>query len=209
MRCTQCSQIVKPVAAIDIDGTLGNYHDHFRFFASGYVGRALRSGYDGSTEFDYWLGLEKAMYREAKLAYRQGGLKRTMTVYDGASRLVKTLRASGVEIWIATTRPFLRLDNIDPDTRHWLERNGIEYDGLIYGEDKYAQLTSIVDKERIVAVMDDLPDQFDIAVRAGLPAVMRYNSHNRAVRRDPGVADLHEALLWIKARVEIWREQHG
>lgn len=216
MRCTDCHKIVKPVVAIDIDGTLGNYHDHLTEFAEGYLGISLRRDpeYDGATEFWEWFrerGIKHETYRQIKLAYRQGGLKRTMPTYPYAASLTRHLRALGAEVWLCTTRPYLRLDNVDPDTRFWLEHHGIEYDGLLYGEDKYIKLAEIVGKERVVGVLDDLPEMHDQASLAGLPALQISRKHNAAnvAARTPSVVTLHAAAGILVERVELWMTRHS
>lgn len=181
MLCSECSRPVKPVVAVDIDGTLGNYHQAFTDFAERYVGRVLPYDYDGVGNFEDFLGLTQVEYRAAKLAYRQGGSKRWMEPYPYAAMFVNELRRAGAEVYIATTRPWQRLDNIDPDTQEWLRRNQMEVDGLLFGDDKYDQLVSIVEKERIIAVVDDLPEQFDHAVSLGLPAFQVERQHNSGV----------------------------
>lgn len=102
-----------------------------------------------------------------------------MPCYEGSSDAVRAIRKAGAEVWICTTRPYLRLDNIDPDTRHWLRRNGIQYDGVIFGSTKYNVLRRIVGADRIVAVFDDLPEQYDRARNIGLPAMLRDQPYNR------------------------------
>ncbi len=163
MLCSKCSEQLKPIVAVDIDGTLGDYHEHFHAFAEAYVGRPLGRAstdcYNGDDEFSEYLQLDKALYRQIKLAYRQGGLKRSMPLFPQAKNLMWWLRQEGVEIWVTTTRPYLRLDGIDPDTREWLRRNDIPYDGLLYDEDKYQVLAERVDPARVVAIVDDLPEQ--------------------------------------------------
>jgi hypothetical protein len=150
----------KPVVAIDIDGTLGDYHGHFLDFAERYFGRSFIAPDAMNPGLRLWEHMEIPLhqYREAKLAYRQGGFKRWMPVYDGAAELTRAVRASGAEVWICTTRPYLRLDNIDPDTREWLGRNGIKYDAVLFGDDKYTELVRQVGRSRIAAVLDDLPE---------------------------------------------------
>jgi hypothetical protein len=163
MRCSECSRDVKPIVAIDIDGVLGRYHEQFTDFAGWYTGVARPHGYDGATEFSDYLNLPKEEYRQIKLAYRQGGVKRWMPTYDGATEFMQFLSKLGVEIWIASTRPWDRLDNIDPDTRHWLQRNEMPFDYMIYGDDKYAQLVQQVDSGRVIAIIEDLQEQCLIA----------------------------------------------
>lgn len=174
---------MKPVVALDIDGTLGDYHGHFLRFAAGWLGRAMpdpAENTDGVPLFR-WMGVSKSTYRECKLAYRQGGMKRSMPAYEGASELTRYIRRKGSEVWICTTRPYLRLDNIDPDTRHWLRRNGIQYDGVIFGEHKYRQLRDLVGADNVVLVVDDLPEMLRVADRA-LPdakMIVRDQPYNR------------------------------
>lgn len=150
----------KPVVALDIDGSLGDYHRHFLEFAEKYFGESMPSPRAINPGKQLWehMGVEQHEYRDAKLAYRQGGFKRWMPAYQGASNITWAIRDSGAEVWICTTRPYLRLDNIDPDTREWLRRNNIEYDAVIFGEHKYAELVRQVGRDRIVAVLDDLPE---------------------------------------------------
>ena len=215
MKCTQCSKPVKPIVALDIDGTLGDYHGHFINFAQGYFGMMLprHEEYDGSQPFWKFLGLDLRDYRDAKLAYRQGGLKRTIPMYHYADRLAADLRASGAELWIATTRPYNRMDNIDPDTQEWLRRNRIPYDHLIYGDTKYDQLSEMVDPARVVATLDDLPEHYEVAERLGLNPILRENHHNRAWREGEGlgahvVDSLQRAAGLLVARVHGWYDKH-
>lgn len=169
----------KPVVALDIDGTLGNFHSHFTRFAQEWIGREMPDhGLNTSgVPLFKWLGMSKATYRQCKLAYRQGGMKRSMPCYDGASDLTRWLRKSGAEVWICTTRPYLRLDNIDPDTRHWLRRNGIQYDGVLFGEHKYRDLHRMLNG-RVVFVVDDLPEMIEQAESQGMEAILRIQPYN-------------------------------
>lgn len=201
-----------PVLALDIDGTTGDYHGHFTRFAEMYIGRTLspdwKPEYKG--KFHKALGISKTKYRECKLAYRQGGMKRSMPVFLGAHELTVSMRKAGVQIWICTTRPYLRLDNIDPDTRHFFRRNGIQFDGVIYGERKYQDLVKIVGTHRVIGVLDDLPEQIESATRLGLPAVMRSGPHNEWWRVDHPdqqcVATLYDAHRIFKKMLADWRE---
>lgn len=169
-----------PIVALDIDGTLGVYHWHFQQFAEAWVGRQLRGGYDGSVPFNKWLGLSKQTYRKCKLAYRRGGLKRSMPTYTGARELTVAVRKERARVIICTTRPFLSLEDVEPDTLHFLRRNGIQYDYVISGEHKYRELVRRVNKSRLVMVLEDQDDMLLQALSLGLPAVRARHSHNDA-----------------------------
>lgn len=169
------------MVALDIDGTLGDYHGHFLRFAEGWIGRLMPSPEENNPglPLSKFMKVSRSTYRQCKLAYRQGGMKRSMPAYPGAAELTRHIRKSGAEVWICTTRPYLRLDNIDPDTRHWLRRNQIQYDGVLFGERKYADLARIVGAEQVCLAVDDLPEQIDAGLRKGLPMALRDQPYNR------------------------------
>jgi hypothetical protein len=123
-------------------------------------------------------------------------MKRSMPCYEGASELTHTLRRGkhGAELWICTSRPYLKLDSIDPDTRHWLLRNRIQYDNMIYGDRKYYDLVHQVEKSRIVAVVDDLPEMCMQAMHLGLPTIMIRRPHNEQAQNLDGVEIAHNLL---------------
>ena len=166
--------------ALDIDGTLGDYHGHFTRFAEQWTGRSLPDPHEntGGVPFYKHLGISRQTYRACKLAYRQGGLKRSMPCYEGARELTRHIRQNGCQVWICTTRPYLRLDNIDPDTRHWLRRNRLQYDGVLFGDHKYRDLQHAVG-DRVLFVVDDLPEMLRQARSLGMETVLRDQPYNR------------------------------
>jgi hypothetical protein len=217
MKCTDCGQLVRPVVAVDIDGTLGDYHSHFIDFLVGYVGHERRdwgeAAYKGDKMFKAWVmeqwGIDERTWNDCKLAYRQGAQKRTMPIYAGAARLCGAVRSAGAELWLTTTRPYLRLDNIDPDTRFWLGRHHIPWDHLLYDPDKYELLTKHVDKERVVAVVDDQIEQILEAEKVFGPdiAIMKISPWNMAYRSQ-GVGRLEDIEADILNRVRKWRNDN-
>jgi hypothetical protein len=219
MKCSECSAVIKPVVAIDLDGTLGDYHSHFLRFAVDYLGPPSTGldtfAYDGAETFKGWFlktfVVDERTWRDIKLAYRQGAQKRSMPVYEDAQWLVNNLRWDGTEVWLTTTRPYLRLDGVDPDTRAWLDRHGIEYDGLLYDKDKYERLAELVDPSRVVAVLDDLPEQFDAARQQfgkDVP-ILRRQQYNTAVKCEPEAESLTVALGMIQDKLEVWHGTHS
>lgn len=198
----------KPIVAMDIDGTMADYHDWFLWFAGIYLDREMphKRDINPGRPLHQHMGISKALYREVKMAYRQGGMKRSMPVLPGSQELAEHVRRPrtwqgrlgrglGCELWVCTTRPYLRLDNIDPDTREWLRRNDIKYDALLFdplgGDNKYRELVRQAGS-RVVAAVEDLPDQAVRAVRAGVPYVLLrdqpYNQHWEGYPGMPGLS---------------------
>lgn len=211
------SRANRPIVGVDIDGTLGDYHAHFLWFATHWFGREFPDPrtVNPGMRLSTFMGVPHRDYQECKLAYRQGGLKRFMPVYPGASDLTKFIHEAGADVWICTTRPYLRLDNIDPDTREWLRRNDIQYDGLIWdslpdGDNscgKYQDLVNQIGLSRIVAVVDDLPEQTADAERLGIQNIyLRDQPYNREPHvRGDRITDLNN--LWHNLAMDIaqWR----
>ena len=205
-----------PIVALDIDGTLGDYHSHFLWFAERWLGMNMPSATDinPGMRLSTFMGIPHPVYTECKLAYRQGGLKRFMPVYPFASELTQKIHAAGAQVWICTTRPYLRLDNIDPDTREWLRRNKIEYDavlfeGLVDGGNtstKYGDLVEQAGAPRIVAAVDDLPEQTADAKFNGIRQVyLRDQPYNR----EPDVIgdrveDLEQLWNLLSMDIDLW-----
>ena len=202
-----------PVFGVDIDGTLGQYHVHFQQFAEAWVGRRLgdtEAPYDYGQPFNQYLGLSKPVYRMVKLAYRRGGLKRSMPAYPFADQFTAALRAEGGVLVICTTRPYNQHDGIENDTVEWLRRNRIQFDYIMQGERKYIELDRRFG-ERVVCVFDDLIEmckQADrkkitaIQVTHGLPALaesMQWSTVAFGLRSAEGHA-LNALEHWRKAR---------
>jgi hypothetical protein len=206
--------VIRPVIALDIDGTLGDYHKHFTRFAEEWTGRRMPLPQDinPGVPLHKHLGLSKRTYRECKLAYRRGGLKRSMPAYADIADLVRYIRHSGAEVWFTTTRPYLRLDGIDPDTRHWLRRNGImAYDGLIFSDRKFNDLIRAVGRERVILIVDDLPEKIEEAKRLGLPWALRdqpYNQHYE-VDDDARLLTTNDIRVAFVRAMYKWRESHA
>lgn len=202
-----------PVIALDIDGTSGDHHGHFTKFAEGWVGRPLPSAsqFTGGVPFHKHLGISRETYNQVKLAYRQGGLKRSMPVYEGIGEFTRYVRNQGVQVWICTTRPYLRLDNIDPDTRHWItKRAKMQHDAVLYGSHKYRDLAKAVGPERVIMVYDDLPKMLEQAMSVGMPACVRkqpYNDYWVSSGKCVAVSSVAGMATVFDLALDVWRRR--
>lgn len=196
----------RPIVALDIDGTLGDYHSHFLWFAERWIGKPMPdpATINPGMRLHQFMEVPLRTYRECKLAYRQGGLKRWMPCYDHADLLTEKIRKLGGEVWICTTRPYLRLDNIDPDTREWLRRNKIQYDAVLFGEHKYQELKRQAG-HRVGAVFDDLPEDLEQAEKMLFNTYIRdqpYNRHRNVWQR---VYSCEEILGIVESDMGYWQ----
>lgn len=195
-----------PVLALDIDGTLGDYHSHWLSFAQEWMGKPMPNAgmVNDGLPLHKHMRVSKSRYRECKLAFRRGGLKRSMPVYDGARELTRDVRKAGAKIWICTSRPYLQVDNIEPDTREWLRRNGIQYDAFVWGHNKYRELVRAVPKTAIVGVLDDLPEMAKQAFDLGLPITIRDQPYNQSYGY-PRIDDLRSYAEIILPRIQEYK----
>lgn len=201
-----------PLVALDLDGTLGDYHRHFERFAQMWTGREIRWDPEIVGPFYKQLGMSKAVYRQCKLAYRMGGMKRSIPVFDGAAEMVRAIRGSGVGVAACTTRPYLAMSTIDLDTQHWLRRNGIKVDHILYGEHKYRDLVKSVGRDRVVCALDDDLSQLGVAQKLGITPIMRRNEANQGYEQELGrwfVSDLQQAQEVILHLIEQHKNKVG
>lgn len=201
--------VLRPVIGVDVDGTLGDWHQQFRIFAEMYLQRQVGWEWDGEGSFWQSLGISHQNYRRLKLAFRQSGLKRGMPLINGALELVRDLRNYGCEIWVCTTRPYLRLDNIDPDTRWWLRHHKIPYDGVLFGERKWADLSRLVKPDRVLGILDDSIEQVDAARRAHLPAALVARPYTTARCSEFPVMTLPEARGFLLTECRSWLKERN
>lgn len=202
--------IEAPIVALDLDGTLGDYHEHFRKFAEMWTGREITWDPNINGSFAAQLGMSKALYRKCKLAYRMGGMKRSMPVFDGAKELTQAIRRRGVMVVACTTRPYLQMTTIDGDTQHWIRRNGLQVDGILYGEHKYRDLVKSVGRERVICALEDDLSQIKVANSLGISTIMRLNEANRQFVPGPlqlEAADLVAARNIILSKIDHHKKQ--
>lgn len=222
MLCSKCGEKIRPVVALDIDGVLGDYHGHFLRFATTYFGKDLEAllgmsvrKFDGSERFSTYccreLGITLADYRECKLAYRQGGMKRSMPINQDATWICSMVQREA-ELWITTTRPYLSLDGVIKDTLFWLELHDIQMDGLLFDADKYAILAEQVDPARVVAVLDDFDAGYDAAesIFGEHVPILYANGFNDWMKLDRNWCDsLRQAGNVILDRAVDWSHEYA
>lgn len=137
----------KQIVVCDIDGCLNDYPIEFLRWVK------LHYGYDKENLDSLKTFLKKDKYEKLKHAYRTSGVKRNLTVRDGAVSTIEEIRKLGKEIWVLTTRP--AIEPVKSDTEYWLKRNGLVYDKLEF-LDKERKRKFIRDsQEKICFIIED------------------------------------------------------
>ena len=87
-----------------------------------------------------------------------------------------------------------------------MRHNGIPFDGLIYGDDKYRQLATAIQPARVHMILDDLPEQAELAsdwFASHTPYVLS-RPHNEYYRRRK-LHGYEEALEVLQIRSKTWQ----
>lgn len=159
------------VVGIDIDGVLGMYHFWFTEYCKQIWGVAV-DDFDDIKEF---VGQDK--YEMIKAAYRQSGWKAKMPAVPGASEFTKRLKEDGYQIIILTARPYKKYTRIYPDTLEFLRNNDIQFDAIIWDEDKHLKI--IKQFPNMEFMIEDTPSIALEVAKAGYPVYMPSGVNNR------------------------------
>lgn len=127
-----------------------------------------------------------------------------MPVVDGASELTTSLRRRGAIVVLCTTRPYLSLEGVDEDTRHWASRSKVAHDFIIWGENKYRDLSRF--GSRVVGVLDDEPVMLRQALDCDIMAIAINRPYNRDAEAGAYAPDLFAAKDYMHKQLDIWEE---
>lgn len=132
------------VVAVDIDGVLAKYPEHFIQFAEKKTGKDLSS--IELTEYNLYGILAEIVsvetMKQIKHEFRDTGQLRDMGVYPEASAFTKKLKKLGYTIVLLSARPYKEYPRIFSDTIAWLKKNDIKYDAIIWDENKEERIVN-------------------------------------------------------------------
>ena len=118
------------VCAIDLDGVLGEYPDHWLSFIN------LKLGTEYETLEDAKVDVDTLKYAQIKSEYRQTGKKKYIKPMPGAQEFLMDLKKAGYKIVILTARPYKKYFRIFADTLSWLNEIELMYDAIMFDEQK-------------------------------------------------------------------------
>lgn len=197
-----------PIVMVDIDGVLADYPQSFYNF----VNKKLGTSYDPEKQNDYdicrAMGLTREKYEELKFEYRESGYKRDIDTIDGAVSSMKILKDSGFLIVVFTARPVSEHNRIEIDTYHWLEKNQIPFDALLFAEKKHEELAKFYKHFKPICFIEDSESNADYLSNDGINVVLfnKPYQHNkkfeqRVVRIDTWDQALLEVYKYAKAEM--------
>ena len=138
-----------PVILIDIDGVLSDYPKTFiKCFNKEY-----------NTEYETLEELKEKHknlidYCDYKKIYRSSGIKRELEVIPNYE-VLNVWKNLGIKIVLLTSRPYERYSRIYKDTIHWLYKNNICFDFIVWNENKAEYAINKIGKKNILFAVDD------------------------------------------------------
>lgn len=136
----------RKIAIIDIDGVLSDYPGSF-LASTPYLQKF--------TNIQDAMSSDYPLYNATKKHYRVSGIKVSIGVREGAKELLNYLRDNGYFIILLTARPYNKISRIYQDTLYWLDKNGLEYDAIIWEKEKAKYAIKHLKESNVVFCVDD------------------------------------------------------
>lgn len=137
-------ELNQKICAIDIDGVLNYYPDTW----VDYINSSLNTSFKTLNEAKE--GIPYKQYKDLKWQYRECGIKAQLKVREGAKELLDELKRRGYQILIITSRPFDSHKSLFKQTVDWLQNGELQYDGIIFGKEKYVEVLTKVPNIRFL-----------------------------------------------------------
>lgn len=187
----------RKVVGVDIDGVLAQYPKSIIDFVNDRKGTCFKeediSSYDIFTD----MGIDTMDGRELRHLYRSSGEKRYIDVYPQAVDFLKRLKEEGYVVVLLTARPYDKYKRIFADTQYWLRNNGLEYDMILWDENKGLRLVKEFGAENIQFFVDDVADNANDISGMGIDCYLinkTYNEYKKTEEFVTRVDDLNEIL---------------
>ena len=164
------------VIIVDIDGVITDYPNGFTNIYWGNV-NSLKS-----KDIQKELGITSIEYREIKEEWRKNGGYGELPPNNAGIEIVRKLKRKGFQIVFVTNRPVHKYKRIYADTIQWLDNYGIEYDALIFKDDEKIDALKQIDKNNIIAVIEDNPDRVVEYQQLGMDVFVPMYKHNKHLK---------------------------
>ncbi len=202
------------IVGVDIDGTLADYPASYVEFMGDvlrnkypeYYARYLKIRATGMPIDNYDIGaffeLPYDVARDVKDLYRQTGQKRFIGVCPGAKVLLDALKAQGYTVVLLTARPYEVYKRMFADTISWLRNADLQYDGLIFDENKEERLVKEFGAENVKFFVDDVVGNVNAIAEKGIRCYLVNKPYNLAKPTKDNVVRV-ENLLEVLERESI------
>lgn len=133
------------IVLIDIDGILANYPDYF-------INKFNEVNHTNYKNYNDIPVKDRDFYKDI---YRKSGEKANIPLCKNAKQFLHNLRNNGYTIILFTNRPVYLYKNITIDTIKWALKNELEFDTILYSENKMLDVIKKFDKNSIKFYIED------------------------------------------------------
>jgi uncharacterized HAD superfamily protein len=172
-------RIDKPIVGLDLDGVMANYTKGL----IEYINKELHNDFDTSVVYyrieDHLSGVSKEVFNKLLDGFRTTGQKRYLDIFPGAKRFVQLLRHNGYSVILLTARPYKIYKRMFSDTIYWLKKNNIEYDAILFNDDKGNTLINTFGAEKIRFFVEDNLRQANAISKKDVKVYMLNKTYNQ------------------------------
>lgn len=187
----------KKIAFIDIDGVIATWPKDFIDF----VNSKIKSKYNNLQDLE--IEVPKKTIYELKKMYRLSGIKRNLGMVEGSKELLKTLKSQGFFIILITARPYKQIFRIYSDTLAWLKNNELQYDAIIWEEEKEKYIIKNFSDNEIKFVLDDNISNCNILAENGFIVFHKLNPFSYSRPFEEIIKQLNPNIIAFKEHKEF------
>lgn len=133
------------IALVDIDGVLAQFPEYFiKCFNKEY-----------NTDYKYYDDIPVEIRNVYKEYYRASGMKAEIPLLYNAKEFLNVLKQMNYTIILFTNRPVYLYKNIAYDTTKWAVINNLQYDAILFAEDKMLDVIKKFNVNNIKLYVED------------------------------------------------------
>jgi len=163
------------ICILDIDGVLAEYPEGFLKYINWKDGSNFKSMFDLKNAHTI-----ESIYK-LKDEYRKSGYKKTLDVREGAKEFTDWLVSNNFTVVLLSARRYTKYFRIYADTLEWLEKNKIQYHGIIWDSKKDRSILKNFDLGRIVCMVEDNLTKSNKVAQLGVKVYLIDNIYNQGV----------------------------
>jgi len=178
---------------IDIDGVLNYYPECWLDYIEGVTGIRYKTLGDAKEVIPY------NEYRRLKAHYREGGYEASVPAREGSSELTSWLKGQGFRIFLLTKRPVDKHKLQWTQTREWLHKNKITFDGIFADENKHSKI--ITSFPNLKFMIEDHRAISNLVARWGYRVFLVDNIYNQGplLSKVVRIVELKEVMPYVEA----------
>lgn len=179
------------IALIDIDGVLAEFPEFFiKCFNKAH-----------NTKYKYYNDIPLEMRNVYKEYYRTSGKKADIPLLPYVKEFLSTLKHQQYTVILFTNRPVYLYKNIAYDTTKWMVNNNLQYDAILFAEDKMLDVIKKFDINNIKLYVEDNITNANNVNKLGIKTFLIKNQMNEKL-----ISQLNSGIKIVNNLKDIIKE---